>query len=308
MTVPELRLYITSVLDADSPYYGQPGKGALPLADRLAIGMNDPAFVWNVTASHHRAGRKQAYKATQYFVWASGQMEGHPHLWELAEVAALIDPRLTARREILEALLLCPDLSLADIAKHVGLTEFVVDVYQGWFFAVRKRMDDHLYIQHIVYPKGRLASLDDGGETNGQRLKRIAYEQGSDAVLRITGLVKRPAEPLSNDKLASEVERRLLQDANDALLAGKGNQSDVPALDRALKLVVARAKNEPAAPDEIAFNPFNLGDRNLTVGILKAVIEMEPGYTQDRLGWSEAQKEAEIDRQVKDAVAQAPKE
>ena len=127
-------------------------------------------------------------------------------------------------------------------------------------------------------------------------------------MLRISGLAKRPAEPLSNDKLASEVERRLLQDANDALLAGQGNQAEVPALDRALKLVVARAKNEPAAPDEIAFNPFNLGDRNLTVGILKAVIEMEPGYTQDRLGWSEAQKEAEIDRQVKDAVAQAPKD
>ena len=35
-------------------------------------------------------------------------------------------------------------------------------------------------------------------------------------MLRISGLAKRPAEPLSNDKLASEVERRLLQDANDA--------------------------------------------------------------------------------------------
>ena len=304
MTVPELRLYITSVLDADSPYYGQPGKGALPLADRLAIGMNDPAFVWNVTASHRRAGRKQAYKATNYFVWASLHMEGHPHLWELAEVAALIDPRLTARREILEALLLCPDLSLADIAKHVGLTEFVVDVYQGWFFAVRKRMDDHLYIQHIVYPKGRLASLDDGGETNGQRLKRIAYEQGSDAVLRITGLVKRPSEDVTCAKLASEVERRVLQDANDALLTGKGSQ----AIDRALKLVVARTKNVPAAPAESAFNPLCLGDRNPTGAVFKAMIEMEPGYTQNRIGWTDAQKETEIDQQVKAAVAQAPKE
>ena len=77
----------------------------------------------------------------------------------------------------------------------------------------------------------------------------------------------------------------------------------MPAIDRALKLVVARAKNVPAAPAEAAFNPFNLGDRNLTVGILKAVIEMEPGYTQDRIGWTEAQKQAELDRQVEDAVS-----
>ena len=82
----------------------------------------------------------------------------------------------------------------------------------------------------------------------------------------------------------------------------------MPALDRALKLVVARAKNVPVAPAESAFNPLCLGDRNPTGAVFKAMIEMEPGYTQNRIGWTDAQKETEIDQQVKAAVAQAPKE
>ena len=69
-----------------------------------------------------------------------------------------------------------------------ALAPTVVEFFHDCFFAVRDRMNERSFILGIVYPNGRLASLESASETPGQRLKRIAYEQGSEALLRITGL------------------------------------------------------------------------------------------------------------------------
>ena len=236
MTGPQTRQYILATLPADSPYYGQPGKVALPQSERLALGLSDPAFVWNVLSSHHQSGLPLPSQPTKCFLRAGVLLRNLEFRADEVEAVALTHPRCAAQRELLEALLICPDLGIEAIAKHLGLAPAVVEFFHDCFFAVRDRMNERSFILGIVYPNGRLASLELASETPGQRLKRIAYEQGSEALLRITGLAgKSEDEPLEDGKRVQAIERRLLKAADEALLAGRGNEAEVPALDRAMK-------------------------------------------------------------------------
>ena len=85
------------------------------------------------------------------------------------------------RRALLNAYLVCEDISTESIANRMGLSVEVVGLYSDLFFDVRERQDEAL-LAELVYPEGRLPQLlgENVHQSGGQTMLQLAYDHGVD--------------------------------------------------------------------------------------------------------------------------------
>jgi len=107
------------------------------------------------------------------------QVHGRPNP-VLEEAYEINHPANHQTASLLNALLICPDLSVEKIAGLIGLPLAVVEAYEGLFFNVRDRLDDRLYLARLVYPDSRYPGIETDAMTpQSDKLLQAAYEFGS---------------------------------------------------------------------------------------------------------------------------------
>ncbi len=93
-------------------------------------------------------------------------------------------------RQVLQALLIIPDLSIADLAKAVNYPAESIEAYEALFFNVQDRRDEHMFIRNIVYPNSRYEEMAEGYADRGnigKMLQRLAYNKGLETTLHYAG-------------------------------------------------------------------------------------------------------------------------
>jgi len=171
---------------------------------------------------------------------------------EAVQTAIAWDFPRNSQRYALNALLLCPDIALPEIAQLFGLSAEEVRVYEQLFYNVRDRLSDAGYIAKLVFPLGRSPVTKDNllREDPGQPFLRAAFNHGKTEVLHMAGLIRPQSDGMPVDKLAEEFERGLLAQGVMALRHGHGSS---PELKNAKDLLLARMKvvqPEQAVPDK----------------------------------------------------------
>ncbi len=159
----------------------------------------DLSFGWN--AANRLAKAEAPFpvfpEGNMRWVWLAWRMlttkdRSYNPNYEPIREAAVIEHTHEGReaREVLQALLVSHKVSIADVAKAVGMDAQVIEAYEALFFNVVDRWEDHMMIRNHVYPHSRLEEMIDGyfEKTNlGLVLKRIGYNRGMDSVLYYAG-------------------------------------------------------------------------------------------------------------------------
>ena len=262
----------------------------------LAVCLNDPEFGYNFVMAFVNNGRTippgvldiNLRRAFYYFTRNSSDDV-------MCEAYALVHPANTAKRRILNALLICQDTNLTQIAEVLSLPENVVGVYEQLWFNVRDRIGEKSYIAFLVFPQTRFESTEQepGDEQDyAQALLRAGHNFGSQEVLYMAGLT---ATRNSIDRVAGssgEFESILMGDALTRVRHGGANAKIAPAIDRAKTLVAASKRmGEPERTgDEIA----GLGGISASRSVLENVLNIQQPDIRRRLGHQQSQQEAPL--------------
>lgn len=160
----------------------------------------------------------------------------------IRRVMALASPQLQQEATVLQALLLVRHMSMEDIAKKINQPLEVVEAYHTLFFNIRSRMDDGMYLRHIVYPNSRLSNLvqgrQPGREEAGTLLRESALTSDVTSVLYLAGVGNAPALEVSDAR--QQLERAIIGQA--AILANNGwldNEKGHASINMARQLIQA---------------------------------------------------------------------
>jgi hypothetical protein len=167
----------------------------------------------------------------------------------LEEAYELTHPANQTTQNLLQALLICPELPLEKVSELMGLPLAVVQAYEGLFWNVRDRLDDRLYLSRLVYPASRFPEMSpESISVIPQQLLQAAYEYGSNEVLYMAGLVrKRERAGIQNDY--AELETAIVDNATTLSRHGALNRKGQPGLNHARSLLLAQ-KRAVVAPNE----------------------------------------------------------
>jgi len=111
--------------------------------------------------------------------------------YHVLKTLALRDKSNIYAQNVLEALLITPNITIEDISKETGLEAEVVRLYEELFFNVLDRKHESMLIGEIVYPEHRLVEMFDNylrNESLGAILKRTGYNNGVEDVLFLAGM------------------------------------------------------------------------------------------------------------------------
>ncbi|MDB6036058.1 MAG: hypothetical protein JWM16_6396 [Verrucomicrobiales bacterium] len=154
-------------------------------------------------------------------------------------------PANLRKRDILRALLVSKDFAMPESAQALGISEQTVQIYDCLCFNVRDRMNEALYISSIVWPNGRSV---EHSASSGEALLRAGYDHGTAAVLDLAGFRREREKFLSIPDQLQRMEETLLAEAGLALNLGLAHTDEVPALQRALRILQANFKNQAKQP------------------------------------------------------------
>jgi hypothetical protein len=262
MTARHIR-ELTRYLRADGPYPGavHSEQGSFGRSFRelcLAVCLNDPQFGYNFVMSFVTSGRTippgvldmNLRRAFYYFARNTNDDV-------MSEAYALVHPANAANQRILNALLLCRDMKLGQIAEVLSLPENAVSVYEQLWFNVRDRLGDKSFIASLVFPQTLFVSKEQDPEEDrdyAQALLRAAVKYGADEVLYMSGLTPSRSASVQVGKSAEEFEGLLMDAALTLVRHGRANDKTAPAIDRAKTLVAAskRAGQPDRLTDDIA--------------------------------------------------------
>lgn len=109
---------------------------------------------------------------------------------DIAGAKALLTPPMASTRAMLEGLLVCSDADVAKTAMRSKLPLDVVQAYEKLFFNILDRRDDVSFMQHVVYPHGRMVEMVDGylfTTPLGDLMRRAGYTNGAADVQYLMG-------------------------------------------------------------------------------------------------------------------------
>jgi hypothetical protein len=264
-------------LPPESPYFraafrNQPEKTRnLNLAQRWAVALNDPAFLWNLSFRYAEAGLP-----LPSFVWNSAALRAncfllyrdHPD-YHVAIAQSLNLPQMRAGRDLLRALLCCRDLTLEQIAEMCQLPLDVVRLFSELFWNFRDRVDDPIYVTQLLFRHTRFPGAQEQADP-GLRLVRLGYQKGAQAVLQAAGLATL-ANKCETAAVNGQIHSALVSHAALGLDLGLTNEDDNPALAPALQLLLReRAKQGPGLD---ADDLRGLGGMSLGRSIMETFLE-----------------------------------
>ena len=271
-------------LPADGPYPGAIHSARGSAAERafreacLAICLNDPQFGFNFAMSFLSSGRTipagvldmNIRRAFHYFA-----RNAEDDL--MNEVYALVHPANIAKRRLLNALLICRDTNLKQVAEDTSLPENVVDLYAQLWFNAPDRLGDKSYIASLVYPQTRLESMNsDPGKDHDYALEllRAGHVHGRDEVLFLAGMTAtRKNSATAAMKPAEELENALLAQALTSVRHGGANAKEAPVIDRAKSLVVASKRVDP--PSRTGDDVMGLGGISASRSVLSYLAKIQ---------------------------------
>lgn len=171
-------------------------------AERFAMAMRDPAFGASFVGAFIEKRRWlpdiiNEWPLLQFFLSRAFKVSEPLVL----EAESFLTEIRRQERDILDALLLTEDTSLAGIAEIFNTSENVVEAYEALFFNVRDRRHEKGYITALLRPDGRQAALRDAkpsAEGDRLRLLRAGAENGKAAVLALVGWSPEPSGALED--------------------------------------------------------------------------------------------------------------
>ena len=194
-------------------------------AERFALAMADPAFGWHFVAAHLKARR---WLPETVHEWPLLQAFAARHFKVadplILEVESFRTETRRPERDLLEALLLAKNATLAHIAELLGTGEEVVEAYEALFFNVRDRRHERVYRNALLHPGGWQAAVRNprpDAEGDRLRLLRAGAEDGMAAVLALAGF-QAETSPETLPERRSALERRVQTQAEHRLQAGCG--------------------------------------------------------------------------------------
>ena len=223
MTAQQIQLLVL-LLPANSPYFQRvfgtrPSQRPPCLSERLQLALNDPALLWNMAQSY-----AEANLPLPEFAWPASVRRAYDFLIDperidenLTQARDLQSPDHWVDRDLLRALIMCPDATPQRIAAVFGFDVEVIILFELWWnFTSRSR--ELLYVAQLV--NGNDGDL-------GVRLMRVARITGKfRAVLLAAGRAD-PNEAGSDDELLERISRR-----NPSNLSEKAARACLPAFPR----------------------------------------------------------------------------
>lgn len=119
---------------------------------------------------------------------------------DIAAALALATGAMQTTRLTLDGMLLAADATAASVAAKMGLPVEGVAAYERLFFNVIDRKRDLAYLQHIVYPHGRMVEMVAGYFENAAThdiIKRAGFNNGPDQVMYLMGASNSAVDALS---------------------------------------------------------------------------------------------------------------
>jgi hypothetical protein len=197
-----------------------------------AYALNQPRFGYLFVKSVRESNSELPVVVYNFnMIWLNEHLEGSWSPGYIAEALALAHPQQNSRSALLEALLLCPKVPFHQIAKALNCEVEVILAYSDLLFNVRDRMNDPLYINRIVYPRGKPLHHSLQRRTLRSIYFPLAYEHGLDAVLVAAGLKK--ANEASTQAMIQDIEDSILREALNCVQL---KQLDDPAVRAAIKI------------------------------------------------------------------------
>ena len=173
----------------------------------------------------------------------------------LPEAESILTEARRQERNLLEALLLAPSLTLEAIAAHLNTREEIVEACEALFRNVRDRLDERGYLNALLYPDGVQAAVRDAQpDAVGDRLRllRAGAQDDVDEVLALAGY--RPRDQASLDGEPGDVERTLRKHAVRWMRAGLRNDDPVVRAAHAADMRRQEAKQDD---DPLALHHIN---------------------------------------------------
>ena len=270
-------LELIELLPDDIPYLGDEavaGKGNLSLCYRglelTHACLYDPAFGFHFIRSFVEAGRQLPSsvcdKALLLAYW--WHTAGGPEDPGVSEALRIGLPWNTRMQDVLQALLLIPDLKSEVICRLVTITPEALRLYIDLFFNVIDRRNEPDYIRQLVYPETRRVTIKEDyldSESNAFLLRRVAYEKGLEAVKRLAGF-RSESRTGAIDQAGQKFEAEIMDKANFVVSLNGGNCS-AKVLQHARSLVTSR-KGSSVIPER-GEDEFGLSKMSVDCAILE---------------------------------------
>lgn len=170
---------------------------------------------------------------------------------DIAAALALATGAMQSTRLTLDGLLLAAGATASSAATELGLPVEGVAAYERLFFNVLDRKQDLAYLQHIVYPHGRMVEMVSGYFENAAThdiIRRAGFNNGPEHVLYLMGASNSAVESLTK---AAPTQLEGLMMSYALLLAQNGalNHANLGGISAARQLLTA-GKLGGEQPDE----------------------------------------------------------
>ncbi len=225
-------------------------------SERFALALRDTAFGWNFVEAH----QKRRWLPDTINEWVLLQCFVARRLGVtdqlMVEVESFRTETRRLERNLLEALLLAEDITLAGIAEVLNTSEEVVEAYEVLFWNVRDRKHEQAYLNAMLYPAGWQAAVRDAKPTpEGDRLRllRAGAQEGAEAVLVLAGYKPRPSMEAFADTRGQMLDR---VQADAARLWAVGCRMEAPVI-RAAHSAAVQQHDLTQDRDEQALHHIN---------------------------------------------------
>lgn len=149
-----------------------------------------------------------------------------------------------AQKAVVDSLLLSPDSTVEEVARHTQLDVETLRAYERLFFNVLDRKADALYIMRIVYPEGRVVEFMHNYLNQSSMepmLRRVGHRDGVMHVLYQAGISNDLVDNLAASSSTQQMEDLLMANGYVMARAGLLNQEQavVPGIFHAQRLLAA---------------------------------------------------------------------
>ncbi len=217
-------------------------------AQRVDLACADPAFALHVAESYATAGL-----ALPDLPWPCAVPRAYEFLREpnssavnMALALQLNLPEKRIQRDVLRAVLICPDNTLQELAHRLRLRLDVLSLFETLTWNCRDRCHERIYLAQICQMPGfgRASVWPPETQDFGSHLLQTAYRVGrTELVLAAAGLAPGQTADSSIETLQNQIVETMLASVVDGLDAEKVSKSDNPLLEPVLRFV-ARQKEE----------------------------------------------------------------
>lgn len=226
-----------------SPYTGLDAD-----CSRFALVYSDPAFGWKfarIVADFNLPFPAQVEGDDEilYRAWLYRLNPRRYRDQNVIRALELTSPAMSNIAFKLRALLVPRDSTIERVAAITGLEPQLIRTYELLFFNILDRKSDAVYLNQLVYPRGRMEEYFEGylqSSSFEQLLRRAGVTNGLSDVSFLAGFNNDLVESITSADSAKQLEARLM--ANGFILARNGwvNQTqNVAALDHSRQLIAA---------------------------------------------------------------------